>query len=305
MTRWIGSLRWLDGRPCAMVSLLATEGAAPQGAGTRMLVWSDAHEGTIGGGALEGRVLSQARAILDRPPGAWRIVDDGLDTVEGRSCPGRVRLLIEHVDPAALDWLHDAEPGRMLETRFGESGVSRAIFVRETATRQSARGDMPGVGARIVEPLGERARPLYLFGAGHVGQAIARHAVGLPLQLAWFDTRPEQGGIDGVTVVSEEQVADCVELAPSDAAIAIITHDNTLDYHLALTALRREPVAFVGMLGSSAKLARMRSGLQAEGVTDETLARLTAPIGLPGIRGREPDVIAIAVLAQLLSLRGQ
>jgi xanthine dehydrogenase accessory factor len=305
MSQWIGWLRRLGPEPVAMISVLASEGSAPRGAGTRMLVTADGQQGTIGGGQLEYRAVDQARAILALPHGAWRVQDYPLGPLLGQCCGGRVRLLVEHLDPAALGWLHDAEPGRMLVSSFNEDAVVRAIFERETATRQSARGERPAPGTRIVEPVGERPRPVYLFGAGHVGQALARHMTGLPLQLAWFDTRPEQGAIDGVTLVEEEDVAECVTEAPTDAAMLILTHDHALDYHLTLAALAREPLAFVGLIGSSTKIARFRSRLKADGIGEEALARLTAPIGVPGVIGKEPDVIAIAVLAQLLTLRGQ
>jgi len=304
MTQWIGWLRRLPEEPCALVTVLATEGSAPRGAGTRMLVTSDAQEGTIGGGQLEYRAVEQARAILGQPKGAWRVQDYPLGPLLGQCCGGRVRLMVEHLDPAGLDWLHDAEPGKMLATTLGEGSVAREVFLRETATRQTARGERPCAGTRIVEPVGERPRPVYLFGAGHVGQALARHMTGLPLQLAWFDTRPEQGEIDGVTLVAEEDIADCVVAAPDDAAVVIMTHDHPLDYHLTLAALSRGPMAFVGLIGSSTKIARFRSRLLADGVGEDALARLTAPIGMAGVIGKEPDVIAIAVLAQLLSLRG-
>lgn len=305
MTQWIGWLRRLQDGPHALVSVAATEGSAPRGGGTRMLVTHEGQQGTIGGGQLEYRAVEQARAILDLPVGSWRVQDYPLGPLLGQCCGGRVRLLIEHLDPAALDWLHDAEPGRMLETRFEDGAILRRIHERETATRQSARGDKPSVGARLIEPVGERPRPVYLFGAGHVGRAIARHATGLPLQLAWFDTRPELEGLDGVTVVELEDIASCIEQAPDDAAVVILTHDHPLDYHLTLTALKRAPLAFVGLIGSSTKIKRFHSRLRADGVSEEALARLTAPIGVPGVRGKEPDVIAIAVLAQLLQLRGQ
>ncbi|PNU06330.1 xanthine dehydrogenase accessory protein XdhC [Novosphingobium guangzhouense] len=305
MSQWIGWLRRLDRTvPTAMVSVLASEGSAPRGAGTRMLVTAQGQEGTIGGGQLEYRAVDQARAILDHPPGTWRVQDYPLGPLLGQCCGGRVRVLVEHLDVDALDWLHDAEPGRMLATRFSEDALERRVFDRETATRQSARGDKPEVGARIVEPVGERPRPVYLFGAGHVGQAIARHMTGLPLQLAWFDTRSEQAHIDGVTVVPEEEIAYCVAEAPADAAMLILTHDHPLDYHLTLAALGRDPLAFVGLIGSSTKIARFRSRLAADGIPPEALERLTAPIGVPGVSGKEPDVIAIAVCAQLLQLRG-
>ena len=291
--------------PCAMVTVLASEGSAPRGAGTRMLVGTEDLHGTIGGGQLEYRAIEQARAMLALPRGTWRVQDYPLGPLLGQCCGGRVRILIEHLDPMALDWLQDVDAGHMLVTVLGEGNVLRQIERRETATRTTARGEKPQAGARMVEPVGERPRPVYLFGAGHVGQAIARHITGLPLQLAWFDTRPEQAQIDGVTVVEAQSIGDCVTAAPADAAVLILTHDHPLDYHLTLAALRRDPLAFVGLIGSSTKIARFRARLKADGVGDEALARLTAPIGMPGVIGKEPDVIAIAVIAQLLQMRGQ
>ena len=302
MTQWLGWLRALPQERTALVTVLATEGSAPRGAGTRMLVTARGQSGTIGGGQLEFRATEQARAILARRAGTWRVQDYPLGPLLGQCCGGRVRLLIEHLDPAGLDWLADAEPGRMLATTLGETRIERAVFARETATRQSARGDRPAVGTRIVEPVGERPRPVYLFGAGHVGQAIARHLTGLPLQLAWFDTREDMAAVDGVTVMPETEIARCIEEAPEDAALAILTHDHPLDYVLTLAALKRSPLAFVGLIGSSTKIARFRSRLLADGVSEEALARLTAPIGIPGVMGKEPDMIAIAVVAQLLLL---
>lgn len=304
MSQWIGWLRRLDAEPCAMISVLATEGSAPRGGGTRMLVWADRQEGTIGGGALEYRAVEQARAMLALPPGTWRVQDYPLGPLLGQCCGGRVRLLVEHVDPTALGWLHDAETGRMLATTLEENCVTRKVFERETATRQTARGERPGAGTRMVEPVGERPRPVYLFGAGHVGQAVARHMTGLPLHLAWFDTREELGHIDGVTVMPPEDIAHCIAEAPADAAVVIMTHDHPLDYHLTLAAMTREPLAFVGLIGSFTKIARFRSRLKADGVSEARIGSLTAPIGMAGVVGKEPDVIAIAVLAQLLSLRG-
>jgi xanthine dehydrogenase accessory factor len=107
-----------------------------------------------------------------------------------------------------------------------------------------------------------------------------------------------------VTVVPEEEIARCLEEAPADAAVLILTHDHPLDYHLTLAAIGRDPMAFVGLIGSSTKIARFRSRLKADGIGEEALARLTAPIGVPGIEGKEPDVIAISVIAQILQLRG-
>ena len=302
MTGWIDDLERLAALgPVAMVSVLATEGSVPRGAGTRMLVTADGLSGTLGGGALEFRAVEQARAVLDHAPGAWRVQDYPLGPLLGQCCGGRVRLLVEHVDRAALGWLGGASEGRLLLSTLCERGIERHVS-DGPAEALSARGDKPREGARLAEVIGGYRRPLYLFGAGHVGQAIVRHLGGLPLQPAWFDTRPELGAVAGVTVVAESTIAQCVAEAPDDAAVVILTHDHALDYRLIHAALSRPTLAFTGLIGSQTKLARFMARLERDGVSVEARGRLTCPIGLPGVTGKEPDVIAVALLAQLLQL---
>ncbi len=301
---WLDLLRTpLAQEPVAMITVLATEGSAPRGSGTRMLVTAKGEHGTVGGGALEFRAVEQARAVLALSPGTWRVQDYPLGPLLGQCCGGRVRLLVEHVDRQALGWLADAAEGRVLVSKLRPGVIERHVG-DGPAVPLSARGDRPREGACLAEMIGQYRRPLYLFGAGHVGQAIARHVVGLPLRLAWFDTRPVFETIEGVAVVSESAIGQCVAEAPDDAAVAILTHDHALDYRLTFAALSRPPLAFTGLIGSQTKRARFLSRLEREGISAEARARLTCPIGLPGVTGKEPDVIAVALLAQLLQLPG-
>lgn len=303
MTDWLGWLRDIPRRePAALISILASEGSAPRGAGTRMLATKDGLYGTIGGGQLEFRAIEQAHVILSLEPGNWRIQDYPLGPLLGQCCGGRVRLMVEHIDPERLGWLKDAAEEKILVSRLLPGAIERHISADTALAPLSARGDRPREGASITEIIGQRRRPLYLFGAGHVGQAIARHAQCLPFRLAWFDTRPLFETIEGVSVVPERSIEQCVDEAPADAAILILTHDHGLDYRLTRAALRRPPVAYVGLIGSATKGARFRGRLTRDGVTALSQDLLTTPIGIEGIAGKEPDVIAIATLAQLLQL---
>jgi xanthine dehydrogenase accessory factor len=103
----------------------------------------------------------------------------------------------------------------------------------------------------------------------------------------------------GVFLADEAQMGAVAAEAPDDSAVVIMTHDHDLDYRLVAAALGSR-ARFVGLIGSQTKRARFLSRLAADGVDS---ARLTCPIGLPRISGREPEVIAIATLAQLLMLR--
>lgn len=291
MSDWRTAARAALGRgPVALVTVLATEGSAPRGAGARMVVTPDALAGTIGGGKLEYQAVEQARAILAHPAGTWRVQDWPLGPLLGQCCGGRVRLLVEHLDDAA--WFDAPSLATLTPAR-----VERRPLGPAPAPTIPARGPLPTPGANFAEPDDGPRLPVLLFGAGHVGRAIAGRLPGLPLDLGWYDSRPDHDA-PGVVIAPEADLIACAGSAAAGSALLILTHDHHLDYRLAAAALRG-PARFVGLIGSATKRARFLSRLKAEGVDS---SRLTCPIGMPGITGKEPDVIAIAVLAQLLSL---
>jgi xanthine dehydrogenase accessory factor len=279
--------------PAALVTILATEGSAPRGGGARMVVTRGGQHGTIGGGALEHQVSAQARAILDLPPGSWRIQDYPLGPLLGQCCGGRVRLLVEHLGEEAIPWLDAPHPAL---SRLMPERVSRSLDALGHAPPLRARGEFP---QSFVEPVEIDRRPVLLFGAGHVGRAIALRAEGLPFQIGWYDCREEAAEAPGAVLADADAMVACAGGAGEDAAVLILTHDHGLDYRLAAAALR-SPARYVGMIGSQTKRARFLSRLASDGVDS---SRLTCPIGLPGVLGKEPEAIAVAVLAQLHSLR--
>jgi xanthine dehydrogenase accessory factor len=279
----------LQQAPAALVTILATEGSAPRGPGTRMVVTESGLAGTIGGGALEHQALEQARAILGLPPGSWRVQDYPLGPLLGQCCGGRVRLLIEHLGEIP------AGDGPY-EVRLGETLRRTAAGARPTPL--SARDPKPAAGDSFVEPDEGDRLPVLMFGAGHVGKAIAARAQGLPLHFGWYDSRPEAAETPGVVLADEEAMAACAGSAGTDTAVVILTHDHGLDYRLTAAALA-SPARYVGLIGSATKRARFVSRLQKDGIDP---GRLTCPIGVPGPKGKEPEVIAIATLAQLLML---
>lgn len=286
----------LDRGATALVTVLATEGSAPRGPGARMVVVADGQRGSIGGGALEYQAIEQARALLGHPTGAWRVQDYPLGPLLGQCCGGRVRLLIEHLDPRAGQWIG---ADCSIVAQLHDDRIERSRDCATSVPPLVARGERPGAGAAFVEPIDVERLPVRMFGAGHVGRAIARRAGGLPLQFAWYDTRAEAAVTPGVVLADEEAMVACAADAGDGEVVLILTHDHALDYRLTAAALRGG-ASFVGLIGSRTKRARFLARLDRDAI-DAT--RLTCPIGMPGIVGKEPDVIAIAVLAQLLVLR--
>jgi xanthine dehydrogenase accessory factor len=146
-----------------------------------------------------------------------------------------------------------------------------------------------------------------LFGAGHVGKELARILERLPCRLTWIDPRPEvfpSAVGNNVKVVIEEEPAWMVDEAPAGALYLVMTHSHALDLEIVERVLRRNDVAFLGLIGSETKAAKFKARLRHRGLSDEQLKALVSPIGLFKA-GKHPAEIAVSAVAQLLARRAQ
>jgi xanthine dehydrogenase accessory factor len=300
----------------ALVTVLATEGSAPREAGTKMVVWEGGQSGTIGGGNLEHRAANQARLMLTNSQAAFAIQDYPLGPLLAQCCGGRVRLLIERIEAASRDWLTDAarrmdadqpfevrtrfDPGLLTKTIAPIAASSDAPPVTLQGAQAAARGARPELGDELIERNDAPRPPLLVFGAGHVGQAVARAFAPLPFKLSWYDSRPETAQIPGVTVAEPAEMAAAAMGASGDAYGLIFTHDHGLDYALASAGLAGGGFTYLGLIGSKTKRARFMSRLRDDGFSEAALTRLTCPIGLPALKSKAPEVIAVSVAADLL-----
>lgn len=145
---------------------------------------------------------------------------------------------------------------------------------------------------------------LQLYGAGHVGRAIVRLLDDLPCRVQWIDEResefPAAPSAPHIERVCVEPVEAEVAVAPPGAFYLVLTHSHDLDMAITEAILRRGDFGYLGLIGSATKRARFLHRFEARGIAPERLQRLTCPIGVPGIAGKEPEVIAVAVVAQLL-----
>ena len=285
----------------ALITLAETAGSAPREAGARMVVRpSGGFYGTIGGGELEHEALDAAGAALAAGRGPARRRSVALGPELGQCCGGRVVWRVETFDKRDLDALAplraaEREGPFVAQARLGEDGrVARRL------------GDAPE-GGEQPEAFGEATTPVYLFGAGHVGRALALALAPLPFTVRWIDPRPDEFpklAPANVTMVAAADPPAELAAAPDGALVLAITHSHPLDLAVVAEALRQDRFAYVGMIGSATKRARFHSQLRAAGVAEERIARLVCPIGVAGIVGKEPAVIAVAVAAQLLMTRG-
>jgi xanthine dehydrogenase accessory factor len=163
-------------------------------------------------------------------------------------------------------------------------------------------------GCYVVETIRPMFHHLYLFGAGHVGKAVVRALHGLPFRITWIDSRDNVFPDDlpeHVLAIQSAAPASEVDKAPAGALFLVMTHSHPLDLEICARVLQRSDVAYLGLIGSETKRARFASRLRAICIPPQALARLTCPIGIPGIAGKEPSVIAASVAAQLLIVAGR
>jgi len=258
-------LALLAQQPAVLVQVEAVQGSVPRDAGTWMAVFAGKLVGTIGGGQLEHEAMAKARTLLQRQPlpTAPEVMRFALGPSLGQCCGGVAHLRFERVQAQ-----NAADLRARLQTAFS---------------------------------------PVVLFGGGHVGHALVRVLSPLPFALMWIDSREGVFPNDvpaHVNCEHSDPVEAAVQTLPPQSRVLIMSFSHAEDLQvLAMCLLRQRSKAdlpYIGLIGSRTKWATFQRRLLARGFTADELAHVTSPIGVPGISGKEPDVIAIAVAAQLL-----
>ena len=314
------------------VTVIKADGSTPREVGAAMLVDREGQSGTIGGGALELEATHHARALLadaaDVAP-AWQreARDFALGPSLGQCCGGHTRILFE---------IFTAREAAHLAGLAEADSVEAGLILRPLATgtpiqllrdRRSAARDVPARALRVardiltgvrprqaecvaakgettwfIEPCAARRVPLYVYGAGHVGRALLRVLEGLPFDVTWVDIEPARfpDAIPAYArMLAAADPAAAAATAPAGAFHIVLTFSHAIDLAICFALLKRDDFAFLGLIGSATKRARFLKRLREAGVSDAALARLICPIGIAGITGKQPAVIAVSVAAQL------
>lgn len=245
--------------------------------------------------------LTSVRGSSPREQGTFMLV--GANALFGTIGGGALEfMVIEH----ARRLIANGQASEAMDVPLGpEIGqccggrVEVGLAYADAATRQ-----------RLAEIIAENDAALphvFVFGAGHVGRALARILSILPVQLEVIDTRREElellpGDIAAHAVAMPEAV---VRSAPGGSSYVILTHDHALDFLIAQEALARTDAPYVGMVGSRTKRARFASWFKAEGGDPKALARLVLPIGQTGLGDKRPEVIAALAAAEIMVHIGQ
>lgn len=296
-------------RRAALISVVKVEGSAPREVGARLVIQQDAgFFGTIGGGRLEYETLAVADQALSvkAPSASLRVWPLGPNL--GQCCGGSVTTLIETFNTGDLTEVRKLAAAEEAGPFLALSRMTKGGRIARKIVDRSPGGAGGGAFSveQFVERFGEVGAELLLFGAGHVGRAVVLALSQLPFEVRWIDSRsdqfPDHVPSNVVTVRTDEPERE-IDLAPSGAFVLIMTHSHPLDYSIAASALRCADLAFVGLIGSVTKRARFASQARQLGLSEQQIARLVCPIGLPEIKGKQPSIIAASVAAQLLMAR--
>jgi len=257
-------LQRLSAEPAVLVRVVRVQGSVPRDAGAWMAVFGQDFLGTIGGGHMEFSATALARKMLESGE-APRDERYALGPSLGQCCGGVVHARLERVDAADI--------------------------------------------SRLQQELAPQREPVALFGAGHVGVAMVRVLAALPFAVHWLDSRGEVFPTDvaeNVQCEHSDPVHAAVDTLAAQSRVLIMSFSHAEDLDIVAACLKRQraraDLPYVGLIGSKSKWASFRQQLLARGFTEEELAHVTCPIGVPGIADKRPEVIAVAVAAQLLQV---
>ena len=259
----------LSSQPAVLVRVASTQGSVPREAGAWMGVFADGVVGTVGGGHLEFEAIIHARGAL-----AGAAIDVqrrfALGPSLGQCCGGVVYLDFELAGPA------DA------------AALRKRLEAADDAKRL----------------------PVALFGGGHVGHAIVQALAPLPVRVRWIDSRDEifpAGLARWVQTEHSAPVQAAVADLDAQSRLLIMSFSHAEDLDIVAACLQRQrergDLPFVGLIGSKSKWASFRHRLEVRGYGEADFSHVTCPIGVAGVVGKEPEVIAAAVAAQLMQGR--
>jgi len=247
------------------VEIIEARGSTPRDAGTAMKVTLAETKGTIGGGALEYQAIAEARSMLASGT-SDKTRRFALGPALGQCCGGAVTL------------------------RFGRAPRPVDKHVFQVSSFQTRRG---------------QTKDLWLWGAGHVGQAVVLASPPQAFRITWVDESAQRFPVDIPSYATVTPALDMPRLAaraPKYAHHLIFTYSHDIDFALCHTLLQRG-AGSVGVIGSATKWARFRSRLAALGHSEATIDQINCPIGDVSL-GKHPQAIAAGVVASLLAEQG-
>ena len=320
----------ISGQDIVFCSIIKSSGSTPRGIGAAMAVFPDGSiSGTVGGGPIEYQSILHAMGVLNsRESGIKEFILTPNQIADiGMICGGQATVYFRYVsacDTAAamlfknIAELYDGCRNTWLVISLADGAM--ALYTHEDglwdvfplysdiiSVLAGVKPVLSSEPACFVLPL-TRTDTLYLFGGGHVSQELAPVLVHLGFSVVLYEDREQFSdpalfpGVKGIITAPYTEMSSRINIRPEDY-IVIMTRGHQGDYELLEQALRTS-ASYVGVIGSRSKIAATNKRLSKAGISDEDIARIHTPIGLP-IGAETPAEIAISIAAELIAHRAK
>jgi len=280
------------------VLIVATQGSTPRDTGTRMLVWTRGQKGTIGGGALEYKILDTCRQRLAGGNQNPLLISQPLGPGLGQCCGGHVKFVLEYFN---MDGVNSIRVKTTDQTIYGRA-IEKDIDGKMVQSFPPVE-NLPVIkDGWLLEHLVASKEQLWVFGSGHVGTAIVNLVSKLPsIEITWIDFEEDRfpsripAGVNRIVAANPDQLT---KYAPQGGLFLVLTHSHDLDLKI-MEGLLRKDFSYLGLIGSRTKWSRFKQRLLGLGHAEEALNKVKCPIGMRDL-GKHPWQIAVGVSAELL-----
>jgi xanthine dehydrogenase accessory factor len=319
-----------EGKTGMLATVIYRAGSAPRDVGAKMFVGEDGNLfGTVGGGRLESDAYNEAiRLMGGSETEVFHIRMDGNAVAgEGMLCGGNVDILLEPACDRYIDvyrkigYLEKRGGKGVIVTRYGLNPFSKTLIGQnlditgDALTGEDIKKFSDYISEKkplmidetVIEPL-QPSSVLYIFGAGHVSQFLAKVAKMVDFRVVVIDDRAEFANrerfpeADEIIVEDFHRVFDQTTFNGGEF-VAIVTRGHKYDAEVLSEILKRS-ARYTGMIGSKRKVKIVLDHMRETGFDESTIARVYAPIGID-IKAETPQEIAISIVAEMIRVRGQ
>ena len=248
-----------------LATIINTKGSSPRD-DARMVVSDQTTIGTIGGGELEFRIIRESKKLLQKTEKIEKIISLPLGPSLGQCCGGYVEV-------------------KRKKFFSGEQLLEKHDLKNEILDCNDN---------------------LYIFGAGPVAKALLSKLDGVGFNIFVIDSRENfisKINADYVFPILAKDHTIIIKNAPSKSYYLVLTHSHQLDLSICDSILKKNDFTFIGLIGSKTKKIRFEKRLIETGYDKKLIDKIECPIGINSIQGKEPDVIAISIIARLLEYK--
>jgi len=319
--------------PVVLVSVIASSGSTPRGAGAMMAVFSGGgSSGTIGGGAVEFEAQKHAMLLFDDKAShitSYTLAKNDVADL-GMICGGDVTVCYEYFDPAesrslgifrhmrnALEknentWIvRRIENGKKPETTVFDSNGLHFAIQSDEETIKPLLGNAPKLEEGDIQYYAEpmtREGKVFVFGGGHVAQELVPVLSHIGFSVVLYEDRQNFAikelfpDAEDIILGDFTEIAEKITVGMADYAV-IMTRGHQNDFEV-LEQMLRTPAKYIGCIGSAKKVAAVKQRLIEAGIPETAFERLFSPVGL-AIKAETPAEIAISIAAEMILFRAE